>query len=297
MKILITGATGFIGQHLVKALLNEGYAVSCIVRSNSETSNIDPSAIIFKYDENIDKLFEYFEKENFDGVIHLASLFLVEHTKNDIKKIIKSNIEFGTEILEACKVSKVSWFINTGSFWQHYNNEEYNPVNLYAATKQAFEIIARYYMETSNLIFTTIKLSDTFGYKDKRNKIFNLWMKISETGEVLEMSQGEQILDICYVEDVVSAYLRLIELLTSNENKDFKGKVFAVKSERKTLRELAEIFEKTTKKKLNIKWGAKKYREREVMNAWENGVKVPGWEPKYSFEDAILRMFGGKERK
>ena len=162
MKILITGATGFIGQNLIKSLLNNNYNVYCITRIHSDLSKINSKVKIFQYDENIDLLIEFFQNEKFDGVIHLASLFLLNHTKDNISNLLSSNIKFGVELLEASKISKVKWFINTGTFWQNYNNEEYNPVNLYAATKEAFLNIAKYYTQTSDLIFTTIKLNDTF---------------------------------------------------------------------------------------------------------------------------------------
>lgn len=293
MKILVTGATGFIGQNLVKVLLDKNYEVHCIVRADSNTSNMSQKVTIFKYDENIDNLIEYFNKQNFDGVIHLASLFLASHTKNDISNLVSSNIKFGTELLEACKISNTKWFINTGTFWQNYENEDYNPVNLYAATKKAFESIAKYYTQTSNLIFTTIKLNDTFGANDTRNKVFNLWNKIATSGEVLEMSAGEQIIDISYVEDVVSAYEVLIAHLTSHQKEEFKNKTFAVtSSERMSLKELSKVFEEATNKKLNIKWGAIPYREREVMIPYDKGQTVPNWNQKYTLKQAMQKTIG-----
>lgn len=294
MKILITGATGFIGQNLIKLLLKKGYEIHCIIRFNSDISKINNNAQIFKYDENISSLQNYFLKENFDGIIHLASLFLAMHTKDDISNLINSNIKFGTELLEACKASNIKWFINTGTFWQNYNTEEYNPVNLYAATKEAFEIIAKYYTETSNLIFTTIKLNDTFGPNDTRNKIFNLWNNIAKSGEILEMSEGKQIIDISYIEDVVIAYEILINHLSSNKNIEFNNKSFVVTSnDRMNLKDLSNYFEKATNTKLNIKWGSKSYREREVMVPFEKGEIVPTWEQKYSLKEAIKRTIEG----
>ena len=293
MKILVTGATGFIGQNLVKVLQAKNYEIHCIVRTHSDLSGINLKVKMFKYDENIDSLIEYFTQENFDGVIHLASLFLVSHTKNDISNLISSNIKFGTDLLEACKETKIKWFINTGTFWQNYENESYNPVNLYAATKEAFEVIAKYYTQTSNLLFTTIKLNDTFGPNDTRNKVFNLWNKIAKTGEILEMSAGEQIIDISYIDDVVLAYEVLIAHLTSAQKEEFKNKTFAVKSsERMSLKELSKVYEEATNTRLNIKWGARPYREREVMNPWENGETVPSWKPKYTLKEAIQQTIG-----
>jgi len=58
-----------------------------------------------------------------------------------------------------------------------------------------------------------------------------------------------------------------------------------------SLRKLAEVFEKVTNKKLNIKWGARPYREREVMIPLENGEVVPNWKPKVSLEEGIKKLF------
>lgn len=293
MKILVTGATGFIGRHLVRSLLDKKYNVHCIVRPNSDISVIDERANIFKHNGKIESLIEYFQLEKFNGVIHLASLFLSSHNFLDIPALIDSNIKFGTELLEASKITSVKWFINTGTFWQNYQNEDYNPVNLYAATKEAFMKIAKYYTETSGIIFTTIKLNDTFGPNDTRNKIFNIWEKISKTNESLEMSKGEQIIDISYIDDVIFAYEKLIEHLNTDKKDTFKNKEFVVTNKEKlTLKELASIFEEVTKKKLKIKWGAKEYREREVMIPYDKGEIVPGWKQKYNLKEAIKKMTG-----
>ncbi len=286
MKILFTGATGFIGTNLTQSL-SKKHELFALVRKSATIVNIENFTTILKYESNTD-LQKIFEQYHFDGVVHLASLYLRHHHIEDIDLLIDSNVAFGTKILEACKQNGVKWFLNTGTFWQHYNNEKYNPVNLYAATKEAFEKMAKYYTETSNLIFVTLKLNDTFGPNDTREKIFNLWDKIAKTGETLDMSDGEQIMDICYIDDVVNAYDILINHLSSNDAYKLKNKTFAVKSkERVSLKELAKIYEECTGKKLKINWGAKAYSKREVMIPWENGEKVPGWEPKFSLKDAI----------
>jgi CDP-paratose synthetase len=293
MKILVTGATGFIGKNLIEALVRQKYEVYVIARTNSDISFLNTNIKVFQYDENIHSLLKFLQKETFDGVIHLASLFLATHTEDDISNLVSSNIKFGIELLEASKKTHVKWFINTGTFWQNYLSEDYNPVNLYAATKEAFEVMVKYYTETSDLIFTTIKLNDTFGPNDTRNKVFNLWSKIAKSGETLEMSAGEQIIDISYIDDVVNAYMILIEHLSSNQKENFKNKTFAVKSdERINLKDLSKIFEDATNTKLNIKWGVKEYREREVMLPWVKGEVVPTWVPKHSLKEAIQKTIG-----
>ncbi|MDD5052464.1 MAG: NAD(P)-dependent oxidoreductase [Sulfuricurvum sp.] len=292
MKILVTGATGFIGQNLIKHLLNQDHSLVLLVRHNSDISILDNRASLFYYSDEINNLITLFQKELFDGVIHLASLFLATHQSHNIPNLIHSNIQLGTELLEACKLSKTSWFLNTGTFWQHYENEVYNPVNLYAATKQAFEDIAKYYTETSDLIFTTLNLNDTFGPNDTRNKVFNLWYQLTQTGATLQMSPGEQIIDICYIEDVINAYEILINHLKMNPN-DVKNKKFAIHSnERMSLKKLSKVFENTIGIPLNIEWGKRSYREREVMIPWKDTQPLPGWKPKYSLIEAIQKTIG-----
>lgn len=289
MKIILTGATGFIGKHLHKELQKNGIDVYLIERKGSRQADK------FIYDgNNAEELCKFFESIKPDGIIHLASLFLSEHKTADICNLISSNILFGTHLLEAAKRSSTRWFINTGTFWQNYQNAEYSPVNLYAATKESFQDIALYYTATCGLIFSTIKLSDTFGPGDTRTKIFNLWDKIALSGETLGMSAGEQIIDISYIEDVISAYIILVGHMNSGQAAKFNNTEFVVSNKQKvTLKELAHIFETTTSKKLNIIWGERTYREREVMIPWQNGITLPGWEQKYTISDAIKKMYSG----
>lgn len=289
MKILVTGATGFIGKNLVAKLAENEHEIFAIVRENGDTSCIDKGVKIYPYNGDINTLIELFKEEKFDGVIHLASHFLAAHNPNDISSLIASNIQFGTELLEASKSSDVTWFINTGTFWQNYEDESYNPVNLYASTKEAFENIAKFYTQTSDLIFTTIKLNDTFGPNDSRAKVFNLWTKIAKSGERLSMSGGEQIIDISYIDDVINAYMQLVNLLEENAIQ-YSNKIYVVTNqERSSLKDLAKTFEKATDTKLNIDWGGREYRDREVMSPYSLGEVVPGWKQRYPLEEAIRK--------
>jgi len=292
MNILITGITGFLGNNLSNFLLDKGFNVTAIVRKNSNIKNLDKNIKLFKYDENILDLIDFFNTHKIEGVIHLASMVISEHESKDIKNILNSNVIFGCEVLEASKKTNIKWFINTGTFWQNYESCDYNPTNLYAASKEAFEKIAKYYYETSKFIFNTIKLNDTFGPNDKRKKIFYYWNQAATSGKSLEMTNGEQIIDLNYIEDVVNAYYLLIKHLSEKKKKAINGKTYVVTSKnRMSLRELSKVYEMALNKKLNIRWGTKPYRTREVMNPMICNDLVPGWQQKYKLAEALKKTY------
>ena len=132
-------------------------------------------------------------------VFHLASLFLAQHTLEDIERLVQSNLLFGVQIAEAITLQGVTKLINTGTSWQHYENEDYNPVCLYAATKQAFEDMLKFYVEASKLKVITLKLFDTYGPDDSRPKLFTLLRKVAQEQTELAMSPGEQLIDLVYM--------------------------------------------------------------------------------------------------
>lgn len=291
MKILVTGATGFIGSHLVPELLKNKHEVVVLTRKSSDVTELKKQKVKIIKHPAFSNLGTQMQDESIDGILHLASLYLKNHSSKDVGDLIDSNVRFSTELLEAAAEAKLKFFINTGTFWQHYNDEEYSPVNLYAASKQAFIDIAQYYVETSSIKFVTLKLSDTFGPNDTRPKIFNYWLKAAKSGETLEMSAGEQILDISYIANVTAAYLKLLELLGKNKLKS--GDNFALYSgEQYSLRDLHKIFEQETGLEVPINWGAKEYREREVMKPWSKGRKIPDFTPPCSLRDGIRISYG-----
>jgi nucleoside-diphosphate-sugar epimerase len=243
---------------------------------------------IFEYDGNIEKLIPYFSDKKADVVFHLASLFIPEHESNQIDKLVDSNIKFGLHILEAMKESKTELMINTGTSWQHYHVNEYNPVDLYAATKQAFESLIKYYTEAESIRCITLKLFDTYGESDTRPKLINLLHKFADENKELNMSPGEQVLDLVHVEDVVKAFEKSYEFLY--RHKSIRSDQFGVASGRKIrLKDLIEIFEKVTNKKINICWGGREYRKREVMKLWDGYKLLPNWECSIPLEEGLQK--------
>ena len=285
MNILITGATGFIGQHLLQSLSQE-HEVHVLIRPSTRWDD-ERNLKKFIFSDNIGELKEYIVRNQIEGIIHLASLFIAQHQSYQCKDLILSNVFLGTALLEAAKETSVQWFLNTGTYWQNYlhDSTEYDPVNLYAATKQAFIDIAKYYTETSDIKFVTLKICDTYGPKDPRRKLMSLFKQYAESGEQLKMSPGEQKINLLYIDDVVNGFITLVNHLCNKTQ--LKNEYVLSAKKTYSLRELAGIFETVSKKKLNILWGGLPYREREVMTPWQQGNLVPGWKQKTDIHQGI----------
>ena len=245
MRILVTGATGFIGRWLIPCLRDAGHGVCAIVRSSTDTAALEEQGVtVIRDDGTRDLQPDLTAHGPFDGVIHLASLFLAAHRSDDIVPLLTTNLLFPTRLLDAAVRSGVRWFVNVGTAWQHFEDREYSPVNLYAATKQAFESLAQYYVEAHGLRFVTVALGDTYGPCDTRQTLLNLWCRIMETGAPLEMSEGLQKIDPVYVTDVVEAFRLIVEQLDSAALQEGGMPTFSVSSGKAlSLRELAGLFE------------------------------------------------------
>jgi nucleoside-diphosphate-sugar epimerase len=285
---LVTGATGFVGSHLARHLVREGWQVHILSRAGSRLPDAEEFAHVTNHihDGSTEGMVRCVAQAKPDVVFHLASLFLSQHATKDVDALIQSNVLFGNQLLEAMKVNEVKYIINTGTSWQHYNNEDYNPVCLYAATKQAFEALLEYYIQACGINAITLKLFDTYGSNDPRPKLFHLLNKAATTGEPLDMSAGEQLIDLVHIDDVVEAYLIAAQRLL--EENVTMHETYAVSSGQPLpLKKLVQLYADVTKQTVNVNWGARPYRYREVMMPWSRGAELPNWQATTSLADGL----------
>ena len=289
---LVTGATGFIGSHLALNLARDGWEVHILMRANSRLPKLlDFTQLTHHiYDGSSEAIVHCLAQAKPDVVFHLASLFLSQHVTKDIEPLIASNILFGNQLLDAMRINKATYFINTGTSWQHYENDDYNPVCLYAATKQAFEDILDYYVQACGIKAVTLKLFDTYGPNDLRQKLFYLLSNAAKTAEPLDMSMGEQLIDLVHIDDVIEAYKITAQRLL--DGRVSKHERYAISSGTPlSLKELVTAYVEATGHNISVNWGARPYRDREVMTPWNKGENLPYWKPKTSYVNEIKRLF------
>lgn len=277
-RALLTGVTGFIGGRLAQRLLAEGWEVAALVRATSDTSQVPPGVATHAFNGDVAELTRIVTAAAPDVVFHLASLYLADHKSEQVDDLVASNLLFPAQLAEAMTKAGATRLVNTGTAWQHFGTDGYNPVNLYAATKQACEDLLLYYHDARGLSVITLKLFDTWGAGDKRRKLVQLLVDAALSGEELGMSPGEQIIDLTHVDDVVEAFLLTADRLMQSSGMLFER--YFVSNERFTVRELAQEVQHTLEKPLKVAFGARSYRGREVMEpADAAGCMVPGWQP------------------
>lgn len=281
-RTLVTGGTGFIGQHLVGKLVQNGKKPIVVIRPGSDTTVFNQFAgdvDFWIFDGSHRSLENCFAEWEVEIVFHLATCFVVDHEAEHIDNLVDSNITFGLKLLESMTKSGVKKFVNVATNWQYYQSESYRPLNLYASTKQAFEDILTYYSDAKKLRVASVILFDTYGNNDQRTKLIPLLLteKIGQTP--IELSPGEQLMDLTHVDQVVDALLKAGERLEGNGER-FQ-RYIAASGEAKSLRETVENFCESYGLQPILSWGAAEYREREVFEIriyekFENLLKPKG---------------------
>ena len=289
MKVFVTGGTGFIGSNLVEKLLSLGFEVCNLIRKEPINS-VEHSKLSYFLYRDLENLINFFKDYNPDIVIHLAAYQIADHKPSDINLLISSNILLISNVLEAMKHANVKKIVNTSTNWQHYENKTYSPTSLYAATKQCAEDVIKFYSEAYGISCINLTLFDSYGANDPRKKLLNFLVDNLDSGREIELTEGLQKIDLVHVSDIVNAYLQSIERINASNSVLFEK--FSISSGNSlTIKDLVKSIEKISNKKLNILWGKKPYRNREMMTPWSEGEILPNWYPNTSLETGLKLSF------
>ncbi len=239
-KILVTGAAGFIGYHLIKELLKENYEVIGIDNLNEYYDvNLKLDRIKQFADEKEFKFFkvdlvdntkinQLFEKEKFDFVINLAAQAGVRYSIENPRAYINSNIIGFLNILEACKNYTIEHLIYASSssvyganvvqpFSENHNVD--HPVSLYAASKKSNELMAHTYSNLYDIPTTGLRFFTVYGPWGRPDMAyFSFTKNIIEGNPIKIFNNGDLERDFTYIGDIISGIMNLIFKIPVRDN-------------------------------------------------------------------------------
>ena len=244
MKVLVTGAAGFIGYHLCEALIQRGDEVIGLDNLNAYydpalkisrlkqlgientgmdncTSILYPTFSFFKMDlDEKDRLFSIFNENKFNAVINLAAQVGVRYSLTKPDAYIHSNIVGFLNILEACRHYPVEHLVYASSSSVYGCNTEMpfsvhqstnHPMSLYAATKKSNELMAHTYSHLFNIPTTGLRFFTVYGPWGRPDMALFTFTKAIVNGEPIKVfNSGNMKRDFTYVADIVQGILGVI---------------------------------------------------------------------------------------
>ncbi len=282
-KILLTGATGFLGSHLLESFISNGFDVSILKRSTSNTFRID--FLVNQYtsynidEQNLDEIFEVVKPEI---VVHTACSY---GRKNETTfEVLETNLVFALELLKESEEHQVRTFINTDTLLP-------KNINDYSLSKAQF----REWLEikSKNIQVVNLRLEHIYGPKDDDSK-FIPWLinkMISEDG-LIKLTSGIQKRDFIYITDLVAVYMLIMNRLSDlpNWNSFDIGTNHFIEIKSFVLL-IAEIVQKRYKKQIihRLVFGAIDYRPFDVMIPIIDSTKIHqlGWTPVIEINEGL----------
>ncbi|MFY0650403.1 MAG: NAD-dependent epimerase [Cyclobacteriaceae bacterium] len=244
-KVIVTGAAGFIGFHLCKRLLEEGFVV---VGIDSLNDYYDVQLKLDRLDQirhepnftfapiNITdkpKLDELFKKFEFDYVINLAAQAGVRHSIDKPYEYIDSNLIGFINILEACRNNSVEHLIFASSSSVYGANKKVpfeesdhtdHPVSLYAATKKSNEMMAHAYSALYNIPCTGLRFFTVYGPWGRPDMAYFKFAKSIMNNEPIKVfNNGEMSRDFTYIDDIVQGISRLLSVVPRTARNEETG--------------------------------------------------------------------------
>ncbi|MBA7489531.1 UDP-glucose 4-epimerase [subsurface metagenome] len=290
-KVLVTGATGFVGSHLTRKLIEEGFKVGIIKRERSDIWGIkDLLDKIVAYDvdlrgtQDVSKAVSHFRP---DVIFHLATYYAVDHKSQEIPLMVDTNVLGAVNLLEASKESMVKLFINTSSCFVYKEskdklreNADLSPLNLYALTKMQAEEACTFYVENYGLKTITFRLFPPYGPADHARRLIPYVIKSLLDGKRLKLTIGKQRWDFVYVDDIVEAYLKLLFVSDLPQT----HQIFNIGAGNAvSVREVVSRIKEIIGTDIEPDWGAIPHRRNEVWFTCADISKVEtvlDWRPK-----------------
>jgi len=231
-NVLVTGAAGFIGYHLSKRLIENGYKVTGIDNMNpyydvklketrlshlTSSENFTFSQINL---EDLNDLEKVFEEHEFDVVVNLAAQAGVRYSLENPHAYVNANIVGFVNLLECCRHNHIKHLVFASSssvygantlmpFSIHHNID--HPVSLYAATKKSNELMAHTYSHLYGLPCTGLRFFTVYGPWGRPDMALFLFTKaILEDKPIKVFNHGKMQRDFTYIDDIIEGVVRVM---------------------------------------------------------------------------------------
>lgn len=282
----MTGSTGFLGSHLLESFISQGFDVSILIRSTSNTWRIDhllEKVKVFKTDElNLSLIFKEFKP---DLIVHTACSY--GRRNESLADIVKSNLIFGIDLLQESINFNVKSFINTDSLLPRN-------LNNYSLSKAQFADWLK--VHSSQIKIINFKIEHIYGIKDDKKKFIPWLVDEMMNGDgLINLTSGIQKRDFIYISDVTNAFnviINKISLLQEWNEFDLGTNTFT--EVREVIRKLATMLENKYNKIIvpRLNFGAIPYRDGDIMIPKLDNKKLVdlGWEAKVSIDDGLREI-------
>jgi len=298
--ILVTGGAGFIGSHLVDALIEKGATVLVVDNlSSGRKENIHGKAVFYNTDIRDKEIKNIFEKEKPKVIFHLAAQPLVQVAYENPVETLEINIMGTVNILEACREQKDIQAIIVASSDKAYGKSETLPYteqtplkgdHPYEVSKTAADLLAYTYYKTYGLPIAVSRFGNTFGPRDRNSDriIPGALEAIIKNTELMIRSDGSMIREYIYVKDAAAGFIKMAEHIDTA-----KGEAFNFGSE--NILSVLEVVQKI-ETILNVKVSYKILNtvKNEIPKQyldWSKAQKTLNWKPEYTFAQGIQESF------
>ncbi len=296
-RLLVTGATGFVGSNLTRRLVKEGYEVHIITRETSDKWRIKDilpclkNHIMDLLDEDGLKIIN--QQINPDVIFHLANAGVYGGVHLPEKKVAETNFIGTMNLINASNDIDYKCFVNTGSSAEYgpkklpmKETDLCEPINVYGVSKCAATLYGNYISRIRDKPIIGLRLFSPFGPYDDKSRLMTYAITSALQNKQLLLGNPNAVRDYIYIEDVLDIYLQSMDKAS-----ELKGEVFNLGSGSQiTISYIVNKIIEITGSKSEIKWNSFPGRAHDTEN-WEADIekvsKCFNWRPKYHIDDGI----------
>ena len=288
MKILITGATGFLGSSLLASLKNSNHKCAALLRASSNKDSIlkiNNKCSLFEF-KNYDEISTLIYGYQPDIILHTACCY--DRNNASELEIYDANYFFGKELIEASlKTKKEVFFLNAASSMPEN-------LNMYTKSKSMLSEYGKSHGSKENFNFLDICLQFFYGPRDKESSfVMHTIDSCLKNKEPIRLTDGNQKRDFIYIDDVISAYRVIIE----NIHIIGKYKSIDVGSGISTsIKKFCKLVKALTNSQVELDFGYYKLRKNEPLDCKADLkiLKELGWKPSYNIEKGLKSIINTK---